>query len=63
MVNPDNDTIPFIDPVRREAQAQRLENFVPPSNLNQVFDYIANNYHVETEINQVMIYRRNDAPQ
>jgi hypothetical protein len=63
MVNPDNDTIPLIDPVRREAQAQRLENFVPPFNLNQVFEYIASNYHVETEVNQVMIYRRNDASQ
>ena len=63
MVNPDNDTIPFIDPVRREAQAQRLENFIPPFNLDQVFDYISNNYHVETEINQVMVYRRNDTSQ
>ena len=60
MVNPDNDTIPFIDPVRREEQAQRLKNFNPPSNLDQVFDYIHNNYHVETEIAKVVIYRLNN---
>lgn len=59
MVNPDNDTIPFIDPVRREVQEQRLNRFHPPSNLDQVFDYIYNNYHVETNINQVVIYRLN----
>jgi hypothetical protein len=59
MVNPDNDTIPFIDPLRREEQAQRLKSFDPPPNLDQVFDYIHNNYHVETEINKVLIYRLN----
>jgi len=63
MVNPDNDTIPFIDPVRREEQAQRLKSFNPPSNLDQVFDYIHNNYHVETEINKVVIYRLNSTSQ
>lgn len=63
MVNPDNDTIPFIDPVRREEQAQRLRGFSPPSNLEQVFDYIHSNYHVETEINKVVIYRLNDISQ
>jgi hypothetical protein len=57
MVNPDNDTIPFIDPLRREEQAQRLKSFNPPSNLDKVFDYIQSNYHVETEINKVVIYR------
>lgn len=63
MVNPDNDTIPLIDPVRREEQSQRLKRFNPPSNLDQVFDYIHSNYHVETEINNVVIYRLNSASQ
>jgi hypothetical protein len=60
MVNPDNDTIPFIDPVMRETQAQRLKRFNPPENLDAVFEYIFANYHVETRINRVMIYRLND---
>lgn len=63
MVNPDNDSIPFIDPIRREAQAQRLRGFNPPSNLERVFDYIHSNYHVETEINKVFIYRLNNTSQ
>jgi hypothetical protein len=61
MVNPDNDTIPFIDPVMRETQAQRLKRFNPPENLDAVFEYIFANYHVETRINRVMIYRLNDS--
>jgi len=64
MVNPDNDTMPLIDPVRREEeQSQRLKRFIPPSNLDQVFDYIYSNYRLETEINGVMIYRLVDASQ
>ena len=59
MVNPDNDTIPFIDPVLREMQTQRLQLFHPPSNLDVVFDFIFKNYHIETEINKVIIYRLN----
>lgn len=61
MVNPDNDTIPFIDPVMRESQAQRLKRFNPPENLAAVFEYILENYHVETRVNKVMIYRLNDS--
>jgi hypothetical protein len=58
MVNPDNDTMPLIDPVRREEeQSQRLKRFNPPSNLDQVFNYIYINYQLETNINGVMIYR------
>ena len=63
MVNLDNDAIPFIDPVRREEQEQRLKSFNPPFNLDQVFDYIQSNYHVEKEINQIVIYRRNNTSQ
>jgi len=63
MVNLDNDIIPFIDPVRREEQSQRLKWFVPPSNLDQVFDHIHKNYHVETEKNNVVIYRLSSADQ
>lgn len=63
MVNPDNDTIPHIDPIRREEQAQRLRRFIPPSNLDQVFDYIHNHYHIETKINDVDIYRLSPADQ
>jgi hypothetical protein len=64
MVNPDNDTMPLIDPVRREEeQAERLKRFNPPSNLDQVFDYIHSNYHVEAEINSVVIYRLNEESQ
>ena len=63
MVNPDNDTISFIDPVRREEQAQRLKSFYPSSNLDQLFDHIHSNYHVETEINKVVIYRLNEGSQ
>lgn len=61
MVNPDNDTIPFIDPVMRETQSQRLKRFNPPENLDAVFEYIFANYHVETRISKVMIYRLNDS--
>ena len=64
MVDPNNDTMPLIDPVRREQeQSQRLKSFDPPSNLDQVFDYIYNNYHVETQINKVVIYRLNEVSQ
>lgn len=61
MVNPDNDTIPFIDPVMRETQSQRLKRFNPPENLDAVFEYIFANYHVETRVNKVLIYRLNDS--
>jgi hypothetical protein len=61
MVNPDNDTIPFIDPVMRETQSQRLKRFNPPENLDAVFEYIFANYHVETRVNKVMVYRLNDS--
>jgi hypothetical protein len=61
MVNPDNDTIPFIDPMMRETQSQRLKRFNPPENLEAVFEYIFANYHVETRINKVMVYRLNDS--
>ena len=57
MVNPDNDAIPFIDPVQREIQEQRLKRFDPPFNLDQVFDFIHSNYHVEDVIQGVTIYR------
>jgi len=60
MVNPDNDTIPYIDPVQREVQKQRLKRFDPPSNMDQVFDYIHSNYHEEQEIQGVKIYRLNN---
>jgi hypothetical protein len=64
MVNPDNDSMPLIDPVRREAeQSQRLKRFNPPSTLNQVFEYIYSNYRLETEINNVMIYKLVSASQ
>ncbi len=63
MVNPDNDTIPFIDPVLRETQSQRLRRFNPPLNLDQVFDFIHSHYHVETQIAGVTIYRLNDTGQ
>ncbi len=59
MVNPDNDTIPYIDPVQREVQEQRLKRFDPPSNMDQVFDFIHNNYHEEEVIQGVKIYRLN----
>ena len=59
MVDPNNDTIPFIDPVQQATQEQRLKRFDPPSNLEQVFDFIYKNYHVETIINKVVIYRLN----
>ena len=59
MVNPDNDTIPFIDPAQREVQQERLKRFHPPSNLDLVFDFIYKNYHVETNIKDVVIYRLN----
>ena len=62
MVNPDNDTIPFIDPVRRKEQERRLRRFRPPSNLDEVFEFIFDNYHVETQIESVVIYRLNDSP-
>jgi hypothetical protein len=61
MVNPNNDTIPFIDPVMRETQAQRLKQFNPPPNLDAVFEYISKNYHLETRIDKVPIYRLNDS--
>ena len=57
MVNPDNDAIPFIDPVQREVQEQRLKRFDPPFNLDQVFDFIHSNYHVEDVVQGVTIYR------
>jgi hypothetical protein len=57
MVNPDNDTIPFIDPVQREVQKQRLKRFDPPFNMDQVFDFIHSNYHLEKTIQGVAIYR------
>jgi hypothetical protein len=57
MVNPDNDTIPFIDPVQREVQEQRLKRFDPPFNMDQVFDFIHSNYHLEDTIQGVAIYR------
>ena len=57
MVNPDNDTIPFIDPVHREVQEQRLKRFDPPFNMDQVFDFIHSNYHLEDTIQGVAIYR------
>jgi len=59
MASPDHDTIPLIDPVQREAQKQRLKRFDPPSNLDQVFDFIHSNYHVEESIQGVPIYRLN----
>jgi hypothetical protein len=60
MVNPDNDTMPLIDPIRREEeQSVRLKRFNPPSNLDQVFEYIYDHYHVETDINGVVVYRLN----
>ena len=62
MVNPDNDTIPFIDPVHREVQKQRLKRFVPPFNMEQVFDFIHNNYHLEKTIQGVAIYRLDSSP-
>jgi hypothetical protein len=61
MVNPDNDTIPFIDPDMRETQSQRLKRFKPPANLDTVFKYIFENYHVEDRIGGVLIYRLNDS--
>jgi hypothetical protein len=63
MVNPDNDTIPFIDPILRETQSQRLRRFDPPLNLDQVFDFIHSSYHLETQINGVPIYRLNSTGQ
>lgn len=62
MVNPDNDTIPFIDPIRREEQEKRLNRFNPPSNLEQVFNFIHQNYYLETTIGRVLIYRLNEYP-
>ena len=61
MVNPDNDTIPHIDPMMRETQKRRLRRFNPPENLDTVFEYIFANYHVETQIDKVLIYRLNDS--
>jgi hypothetical protein len=61
MVNRDNDTIPFIDPVMRETQSQRLRRFEPPANLDAVFEHIFENYHVEKRIGGVWVYRLNDS--
>lgn len=61
MVNPDNDTIPYIDPIRREEQERRLKRFNPPSNLEEVFSFIHQNYYLETTIGRVLIYRLNES--
>jgi hypothetical protein len=60
MVNPDNDSIPHIDPVLRASQEKRLRRFKSPSNLDAVFGHIFENYHLETKIGSVMIYRLNE---
>ena len=59
MVNPNNDTIPFIDPAQRESQYPRLKSFDAPSNLDQVFNFIHSNYSVVTTINGTTIYQLN----
>jgi len=62
-VDPNNDAIPFIDPSQLVSQTQKLKGFSAPSNLNTVFNFIHSNYHMETKIQQIVIYRLNDSSQ
>ena len=60
MVTLNNDSMPFIDPMRRAEQESRLKMFTPPSNLELVFNFIHQNYHLETIVGGVPIYRINE---
>ena len=52
--------IPFIDPTRRKDTDNLRKSFTPPHNIEQVFDFILSNYHIEKKVKDVTIYRINE---